>query len=489
MISFVCAIVAAAPAAWAAAMFLWPPFPRMFGRQAVLPGSVFAGWSVTALFLVFGWPELRWLVALAGAGLGMLLLRGWLAAWSAEGPLPPGTMSFRSGVRALADRSFYGTGFTAWGPIFKTTQFGAPVICVFGIDRVGRLLRGHARQLGPSPLAFNQSIMGSFLRYMDDETHARYGPLFRRAMAGAPSADVSMQLRARCRGMLEAWQAAGVVSPAPALRTWAREALDLQLFGFAADDADGRRFGELADRFRSGSLGASLGRAERQLLEDMVSLLVDQLERLAPEDVDAPVLARLRRLDRAMPDRICLDNLVFMHRIATANVSSLLLWLLYYWATEAEAVARLRELPPTRQAEGLDAFLSETLRLSQSEYLYRRVEQEFTFEGVHFPAGWMVRSCIWESHRFGSVLPDPTEFRLRLNPGDYDRGHHAPFGMDRHACNGTDLNRAICTAFLGELAAGYAARVENAQPFRREMRHWSHWQPNPAMTVQLRPVA
>lgn len=489
MISVVCAILAVAPPAWAAAMFLWPPFPRMFGRQAVLPGAVFAGWSVTALFLPVGWPDLRWLVALAGAGLGVLLLRGRLAAWSAEGPVPPGSLSFRSGVRALADRSFYRTGFTKWGPIFKTTQFGAPVICVLGIDRVGRLLRGHARQLGPSPLAFNQSILGSFLRYMDDDMHARYGPLFRRAMVGAPPAVVSMQLRARCREMLESWPVAGVVSPAPALLTWAREALDLQLFGFAHDDALGRRFGELADRFRSGSLGASLGRAERQLLEEMVALLVEQLGRLPHEDRDAPVLARLRQLDRAMPDRICLDNLVFMHRIATANVSSLLLWLLYYWATETEAVARLRELPPSRQAEGLDAFLSESLRLSQSEYLYRRVKQEFTFEGLRFPRGWMVRSCIWESHRFDSVLPDPLRFRLRLNPGDYDGSHHAPFGMDRHACNGTDLSRAICMAFLGELAAGYDARVENAQPFHRDMRHWSHWQPSPAMTVQLRSIA
>lgn len=488
MISVVCAILAAAPPAWAAATFLWSPFPRMFGGQAALPGSVFAAWSVTALFLVFGWPDLRWPLALTGAGLGVLLLRGRLAAWSAEGPLPPGSMSFRSGVRALADRSFYRKGFTTWGPIFKTTQFGAPVICVLGIERVGRLLRSHARQLGPSPLAFNQSIMGSFLRYMDDDTHGRYGTLFRRAMAGAPPAEVSTRLRARCRVLLEAWSAAGVVSPAPALRTWAREALDLQLFGFAGDDPHGRRFGGLADRFRRGSIGASLGRAERLLFEEMVALLVEQLDRLPADGDDVPVIARLRRLDPAMPDRVCLDNLVFMHRIATGNVSSLLLWLLYYWATEPEAVARVRELPPSRRAEGLDAFLSETLRSSQSEYLYRRVKQEFTFDGFRFPRGWMVRSCIWESHRFDSPLPDATEFRLRMRHGDHDRGHYAPFGMDRHACNGTDLNHAICTAFLGELAGGYDARVEHAKPFHRDMRHWSHWQPGAAMTVRLRAI-
>ena len=70
--------------------------------------------------------------------------------------------------------------------------------------------------------------------------------------------------------------------------------------------------------------------------------------------------------------------------------------------------------PPARRGEGIDAFLSEELRLSQSEYLYRRVMEDFTFEGFRFPRGWMVRSCTSESHRFDSPLPAAEEFRLRM---------------------------------------------------------------------------
>jgi cytochrome P450 len=187
-----------------------------------------------------------------------------------------------------------------------------------------------------------------------------------------------------------------------------------------------------------------------------------------------------------MPDRVCLENLVLMHKITTNDVSSLLRWLLFYWGTQPEIVRRIRTLHGTERDGALEAFLSETLRLSQSEYLYRRVARGFTFEGFHFPRGWMVRMCIWESHRTTDALPAPADFRLRLDPGDYARGHFSPFGMGRHACSGADINRAICLALLGELAGGFDAVIEQAEPFTRRMRHWCHWQPNHSMKVRLR---
>ena len=485
--NLVLALLAVLPPAWASAVLLWPPFPKMFGRQAILPGIFFAAWCAGSAVLAILLPVTLILTALAGATLGAFMARGRFAAWFAPRPLPPGSMSFASGVRALASRSFYLQGFSKWGHVFKSTQFGAPIICVGGMERICRLMRGHASQLGPSPLAFTQSIMGNFLRYMDDATHAKYGGLFRRAMAGqAPSAVVN-QLQARSREMLSALAAAGSIAPGPALRKFTRESLDLLMFGFEGQDRRSTRFGQLADQFYAASIGQALAHSDRRLMKEMETLLVEQLSQVGLEPGEhTPVIARLRALDPAMPDRVCLDNLVLMHKIATNNVSSLLQWLLFYWANQPEIVGQLRLLSTSERVRGLDAFLSETLRLSQSEYLYRKVSHEFEFEGFRFPRGWMVRSCIWESHRTAEALPDPAEFQLRLGSDDYGRDHFSPFGMGRHACNGVDINHSICLAFLAELADGFDAEVEDAEPFQRLMRHWSHWQPNRRMKVRIK---
>lgn len=479
-------LLATLPPAWAAVVFLWPPFPGGFGRQAWVPGLLCAAWGCASLALTLLLPVLEIWMALAGVALGVFMARGRLAAWFCKSPLPPGSMSFASGVHALADRSFYLKRFSKFGPVFKTTQFGAPVICVIGMERICQLMRGHAADLGPSPLAFTQSIMGNFLRYMDDETHSRYGGLFRRAMAGEAPATFLQKLRVDSRAMLQDLACAGLASPRPALTKFTRASLDLLLFGFSGDDDRSRKFEHLAARFYSSSIGQALAHSDRRMLEEMESLLLEQLEYPAAEaHPPESVIARIRALDPAMPDRVCLDNFVLMHKIATNNVSSLLLWLLHYWGTQPGIVAQIRSMDEQARPAALDAFLSETLRLSQSEYLYRKVAREFEFEGFRFPRGWMVRSCIWESHRTTEALPTPTEFHLRLGPEDFSRDHFSPFGMGRHACNGVDISNTICRAVLDELAAGFDARIDQAEPLQRQMRHWSHWQPNHKMRVQL----
>lgn len=479
-------LVSVLPPAWCATIFLRPPFPRMFGRQAWLPGAVCIAWSACPVILSILLPDALIFTAMAGATLGALMLRGRIAAWIAPRPLPPGSMAFSRGVRALADRSFYLECLSKFGPVFKTTQFDAPVICVAGMERICHLMRGHAGDLGPSPLAFTQSIMGNFLRYMGDATHSKYGGLFRRAMAGAAS-DASVQgLRSNARRMLGILSDTDFADPRPALRRFTRESLDLLLFGFTGAHNRDRQFGNLADRFYSSSIGQALAHSDRRILEEMESLLLAQLENAEAEPKPPEcVIARIRAIDPAMPDRVCLDNLALMHKIATNNVSSLLLWLLYYWGTQPGIVAAIRSMDEQARPAALDAFLSETLRLSQSEYLYRKVAREFEFEGFRFPRGWMVRSCIWESHRTTEALPMPTEFHLRLGPEDFSRDHFSPFGMGRHACNGVDISNTICRAVLDELAAGFDARIDQAEPLQRQMRHWSHWQPNQKMRVQL----
>jgi cytochrome P450 len=225
----------------------------------------------------------------------------------------------------------------------------------------------------------------------------------------------------------------------------------------------------------------------------MRQILSAQVEREATAEGNTAtppsVMLRLRHQDPQMPDRVCLDNLIVMHRIATGNVSSLLGWLLYRWGTESDIVAEVRATPAGDSAGSLRTFLLETLRTSQSEYLYRRVAHEFEFEGWRFPQGWLLRGCVWESHRTSAVIAEPEGFRLRQEPLAYDRRHFTPLGMGAHACNGGDINELICLTFLEELRHASHVRVVHGEPLQRQTRHWSHWQPNQALrvTVELGP--
>lgn len=489
MLMITAKLLALIPPAWTSLVFLAPPFPGLFGRQALMPGVLFALWTAVAAVLLAVLPASQLPLALAGSGLALVLARGRVRSILINGRHPPGSLAFSTGVRALARRDFYQREFSRHGPIFTTTQFGAPVICVSGLERICELLRSHADQLSPSPLAFSQSVQGSFLRYMDNTTHAFYGGLFRRAMAGPPAPEVKAQLSERAQRMLTRLASCYWFTPSEALQQFSREALNLLLFGFTDSDPISQRYTELSRDFGRSSLGSIVSRRERQQLHELTSLLADQARRLATESASGrPVLFRLHQLDAGMPDQVCLENLVFMHKIASNNVSSLLHWLLYNWGAYTDISKRIQLMPSGQRDQALDAFIAESLRLAQSEYLYRRVSTDFDFEGFIFPRGWMIRCCIWESHRTTQAIECPSDFRLRMNHC-YDRNNYSPFGMDRHACNGVDINREICTAFLKCLAEGFNVELKHPKPFQRQMRHWSHWAPNHSMAVHLSPTS
>lgn len=480
--------LALVPPVLAALIFLAPPFPGLFGQQALVPGLFFAVWGALAAFLLAAHPDLHLPLVLLGTALALLMARGQLAALLVKGPLPPGSLSFATGVRALARRDFYERGFNRHGPVFASTQFGAPVICVSGLERICQLLRTHADQLGPSPLAFSQSVQGNFLRYMDNDTHSYYGGLFRRAMSGPQAPDVSSLLLEQAERTLGTLASSGWVAPDVALQRFSREALNLILFEFTGREPISQRFTQLSEVFGRSSLGSIASGRERQQLDELTSLLDAQFKRLTSDPTSGqPVLLRLHRLDSNLPDRVCLENLVFMQKIAANNVSSLLLWLLHNWGAYPAVAEQIQSMSSSECEQALDVFISETLRVAQSEYLYRRVRNDFRFEGYVFPRGWMVRCCIWESHRSSQTINNPSDFKLRLDSG-YDRSQYSPFGMDRHACNGIDLNHAICMAFLRCLAENYHVELRRQEPFQRQMRHWSHWVPNHSMLVQLRPT-
>ncbi|GAB1343723.1 hypothetical protein MASR1M101_28500 [Gemmatimonas sp.] len=407
--------------------------------------------------------------------------------------LAPGSLSFADGVAALGDRAFYLRAFARHGPVFSMSQFGSPTLCVLGLDRRQAIMRTHGASLGPAPLPFSRSVLRGFLRYMDDATHNHYGPLVRRAMIADTPAHVQRQLQDVLHRHLHAAAQVAARHPghgaaaAALIEPMVREALDLLLFGFEAanagehgsDDHPAERFRRDAHAFYHIRTSKRLGVVEEQMLAQLVAQLDAQETRLmaSKRDQDFP-LGRLRTLDDAQPDDTSLQNLVFMHRIATNNVSGLISWLLVHWAQHPDIVTRIRSASTGEQHLLLQRFLAETLRVAQSEYTYRAVARTFVHDGIVYPEGWLVRFCVWESHRDPTAFDDPTSFRLRLEPDAYTKSRFAPFGTGRHACNGADLNELLCVSLLFALTRHFDVTAAQVEPLQRAGRHWGHWQPN-----------
>jgi cytochrome P450 len=135
----------------------------------------------------------------------------------------------------------------------------------------------------------------------------------------------------------------------------------------------------------------------------------------------------------------------------------------------------------------IDSVVKETLRLAQSEYLYRRLLEDVEFEGMTLPKGWLVRLCVRESHRSEAVFDQPKDF----DPGRFlgrkrSVTEYAPFGYGAHGCNGIALNDIICRAFLQTLASGFDWAITQDGPLERGLRHWSHWQPGSSLRIGIR---
>lgn len=503
-------VVAAAEAVFLA-LCAWPAagllrgaaFRRVFPRVRAMLAAILLAWCLTLVVLAWYVPVLLHPLALTGG----LLAAG--AAWRARPDfgrargLPPGSLSLRASVEGLADREFYLKQAARHGAIFKTAQFHHRVVCVVGLARGHDLLRQHARILGPSTQPFTRQIAGGFLRYMDDEAHAVYGLLFRRALsesvvaASRPAVAAIARSELRQAAIDARGAATGGVCPAPYLRRIVHGAFVQVLFGLQPGS---RAFDEFARYYRglaAAPLSRRLGSSARASLDELRRFLdAHRAAWLTEPGRAVPVcaLSELGRLDARMPDATCIDNLLFIQKISASNVEGLLAWILAMLGPRAEWRARLRqglESPGSGSTAPClaDRVVMETLRLAQSEYLYRRLAQDAEFGGFLLPKGWLVRVCVWESHRSADVFADPERFDPdRFLSRDYGRSEYSPFGATQHACNGVALTYLIARALIEELSRGYDWAVTGHEDLARDFRHWSHWRPGPRLRLHLEPV-
>lgn len=447
----------------------------LYPKEWLILTSIALTWVLLLLALFVEFPiALHWLLACL---VGLRARRYWRDRPQAG--LPPGSRSLASSLRALPEIDFYQERAKQLGPIFKMAQFHQSTICITDLELGHGILSGHRNSLEPCPLPFNHQLCGGLLRYMDADTYKRYGPLFRKALSREVLL-VGEEVRDLACSQLER-VALGKIPLQNALEKVTFEAFLMALMGFDSHHPSHSEFLATYRRF------ARQGYGERAKPETLAALtqLCEFARTLQGQTRAKNALNELRRLNPKMPDQVCYENIMYILRLSAANVVELLQWLMEVLAENPIWQEKIR-----RRKQGSDLverIILETLRLHQSEYLYRRIAETFEVNGYRFPKGWLLRICIRECHRDPQVFEAPRKFnpdRFLVRP---TIDEYSPFGFLDHACNGVPLNHSICRTFLEEMADKFSLRmVKKGRPVRG-FRHWSHWRPS--SIVSLSPIS
>ena len=414
---------------------------------------------------------------------------------------PPGSLGLGASLDAVDNRDYYLEQAARHGPVFKMSQFGRPVLCVVGLSRGRQLLQDHKAALAGASLPYNRFVGNGMLRYMPRQSHQTEGPLFRRAFStialDANECGVRDACHRRLAALAHSTHAGAGHDIRPFIRAWITESLASAFFGLRPDDP---RVRVLDDANAAMNLDRSGGHAWRTAMEEAITSATRVLQQAGRElQARGDTASVLGSLVAGAPDSVenegRLRNLFLIFRLGVGDLGAALTWVAYQLSTHTEwqervaAAGRTRGSPRGAQPSDLATrVVLETLRLEQSEFLYRRVVKPIHFEGFHIPAGWILRICIQESHRDAQSFPDPATFNPdRFLGRTYTRSEFATFGLDEHACIGASMVHFFGRILTEEICAAYIARTTAESPFERGTRHRHHWRPGREWRIALEP--
>jgi cytochrome P450 len=353
------------------------------------------------------------------------------------------------------------------GPVFKTRQLVRPMVCIVDLPVGRRLLGEHDADLDAPPLPFNRFIPGGFLRWRDHDSHGKYKSLFRDAFSRDVVAANETQIRAGMQHALSEIATEDAVEPRARINRmlfplWAR------LFLGVDDAARLKELSHVLDVRRSHRLRE---RSARRAVEEAMDT-VRSAPRTAPS-----FLSSLP--EDALEDPAVAGSLFYLMLLTWADVSGLLAWIVRMSSEHPRMLDRIR-----REPEFAGPFVRETLRLSQSEYLYRRARRDIPVGDVVVPSGWLVRICVREAHR--TAFERGADFDPGRFVGQrYGRDEYSPFGAHRLACLGEHVTLEVARWFTLELA-NY--RLDVVRDGQVEYSSWSHWRPSRNLRVKLAPA-
>jgi cytochrome P450 len=413
--------------------------------------------------------------------------------------LPPGSL----GVLPLGpwrNQGFYAAQARRYGAVFKARQIVRPLACINDLPVGRRLLKEADADLVAPPLGFSRFIPGGYLRYRAPAEHASYKNLFRLAFSRDVADARSAQLHAGFRNGLTAVAAEGAEIPPRARVNRILFPLWAGLYsGLEPDAPETARLKELSRVIDTRNPRWVSDRRVRAAAAELGEIFVAQRTRfdaLPDDEVPRCFLDEIRRHEpSSLDDPAVLGNLVFLFHVTWGDVSGLLTWIARMLAGHPAVVlaARAELAPgaddgPAPRDSLCTRIVHETLRLEQSEHIYRRTTSSVTVADRTIPSGWIVRVGVHEAHRNPTVFERPDTFDPdRFLGRSYAKDEYSPFGAHRLACLGEQVTVAVARTFTEELVTGFDLETTRDGP--AELGSWGHWAPSSRWRLALSPVA
>ncbi len=417
--------------------------------------------------------------AVASLGVGTLAASlAWKSRsdWGVAGGLPPGRVL--TGSRAVHDPDHFFSAASRYGSVFKTNHFDEPAVCLIGMADAAQLFREQHESLDVVPLAFNQFVPGGLVRWKEGQAHDEYRRLFQQVFGQHLIRSNERVLEASADRMLDnvhQLSLHGDVSPAHHLPGMVFEAWAELFFGIAPTAP---LFAEVSDLYDTIDV-SKLHDPERMICA--LERLEQVLQTVGANDGDCALNILRSRIGDPHLEPSMIRNLIFTLDMTRTDVAGLMQWALFHAATNSGVLDALAEEakhgPASTDTHSLaNRMVSETLRLEQSEHLFRRTREELRVGRYRAPPGWLVRVCTQESHRDPSLFPDPDRYDPdRFLRPTWKAAAYAPFGIDGHSCIGEALTRRFTSTLLVRLALRFHVEVTNGGT--RQMSEHQHWSP------------
>jgi len=493
-----------------APMRLWwfvclSPFRRQFPAKAytVAAGLCLYSAFIVAIALLEPW-VLRPLAILAGCSLMFVWWRS-RANYGGNRRWPPGRLKLLPS-KPYSDPDYYRAEAERYGPVFKTGATHPyptlrPVACIVSHELGLEVLRRNDESLKLRPeFPFSRFIPRGFLRHMKPNDHGEYSKLFHAAMrqsnTGHSAEFLAAIIRKTLCGLADACAQPDVkgLRPDGYLNDMMLGILSAAFFGIVPGSAEFTRLKALhgALNFRRITRRTMALQIETRRAA-LMAFLIEWARHIGGREAENSVagtcvLAAIHRIDKSkVDDPTVIGNLAYMLEISRNDVAGLLLWLMKMLCDHPDWLDELRKGPAVLPARGslADRIVSETLRLEQSEYLYRHTTETIEVADYVIPKGWVLRICIRDAHRSSAVFLKPGAFDPdRFDGKDYPLTSYAPFGLFRHICIGADLTMMIGRIFVHELARGFTLQATDDGPPEHPR---YHWEPSSRFHIHLEP--
>jgi cytochrome P450 len=402
------------------------------------------------------------------------------------------TGSLRPGPESMIDHDHFARRARRDGPIFKTGFLGNPTVCILDLALARELFREHADDLGHAWGPVERFVPGGTIRECREPRHSELRRLHTRALTPAVvrsfepviSDCVSSQLTTMA---LDADASGSGLYPLPYLRELVLATWSHIMLGISAEDPAYVEVSSLVS-----DLDPDRHVYARKLddsdiirkLDRFAALLQNALRNRDASGESTNLAARYDELEcGALGDPGIVRNLIFETINTRDDMAGLLMWVFKFLVDDPTWSERLRAAGDDGQPL-TERFVSETLRLAQSEYLFRRADKEIRFRDVVIPAGWLVRVCIREIHRDPAVFTNPDRFDPdRFLDGGGGKDAYAPFGIDHHSCVGETLARTVARVFATEVVRGFDVETVRDGPIELSVER--HWAPSSSWRVDV----